>query len=100
MNPMHEEPAVYHAYLLRLWRTQCQGQPQWRASLESPHTGEHQSFASLEQCFAYLSERFGPTRDAETRGCGGTETGRYGEPVSKKKELNQKPINRSDTQSQ
>ena len=58
MDAMNEESDVYHAYLLRLWRTLCQGQTQWRASLESPHTGEHQSFASLEQCFAYLREKF------------------------------------------
>ncbi len=57
MNPMTEESGVYHAYLLRLWRVQYQGQTQWRASLESPHTGERQSFASLEQCFTFLRER-------------------------------------------
>ena len=57
MNPMTEETGVYHAYLLRLWRVQYQGQIQWRASLESPHTGERQSFASLEQLFTFLSER-------------------------------------------
>ncbi len=27
------------------------------ASLESPHTGERQSFTSLEQCFAFLRKR-------------------------------------------
>jgi hypothetical protein len=54
---MSEEPNDYYAYLLRLWRTERQGQTQWRASLESPHTGERQSFASLEQLFAFLSER-------------------------------------------
>jgi hypothetical protein len=57
MNPTDEESNVYHAYLLRLWRVQSQGQTQWRASLESPHTGERQSFSSLEQLFAFLSER-------------------------------------------
>jgi hypothetical protein len=58
MDPTNEEPSVYHAYLLRLWRVQLQGQTQWRASLESPHTSERQSFASLEQLFAFLSERY------------------------------------------
>ena len=56
-NTMNEESNLYHAYLLRLWRTQTQGQWQWRASLESPHTGERQSFTNLEQLFAFLSER-------------------------------------------
>ena len=54
---MNEESERYHAYLLRLWRAQYQGQWQWRASLESPHTGERQSFTGLEQCFAFLKER-------------------------------------------
>ncbi len=57
MDTTNEEPGVYHAYLLRLWRVQSQGQTQWRASLESPHTGERQTFTSLEQLFAFLSER-------------------------------------------
>jgi hypothetical protein len=56
-NPMNEEPVIYHAYLLRLWRAQVQGQWQWRASLESPHTCERQSFTNLEQLFAFLRER-------------------------------------------
>jgi hypothetical protein len=47
----------YQAYMLRLWRTDYKSQWQWRASLESPHTGERQSFANLEQLFDFLSER-------------------------------------------
>ena len=54
---MSDETQAYHAYLLRLWRTKYKGEWQWRASLESPHTGERQSFTSLEQCFAFLRER-------------------------------------------
>ncbi len=53
---MSDEPYEYHAYMLRLWRTQWKGQWQWRASLESPSTGERQSFAGLEQCFAFLRD--------------------------------------------
>ena len=55
--PMDEETDHYHAYLLRMWRTQHQGEWHWRASLESPHTGERQLFADLEQLFLFLSER-------------------------------------------
>jgi hypothetical protein len=55
--PMKDEPDAYHAYMLRLWRTRCHGRWEWRASVESPHTGERQAFASLEQLFAFLSER-------------------------------------------
>ena len=47
----------YIAYMLRLWRSESQDRQQWRASLESPHTGERQVFSSLEQLYAFLSER-------------------------------------------
>ena len=47
----------YQVYLLRLWRARCQGQWEWRASIESPGTGEPQSFASLEQLLAYLGDQ-------------------------------------------
>ena len=54
---MSDEPDGYQTYLLRLWRAQCRGEWQWRASLESPHTGERQWFASLGQAFAYLDDQ-------------------------------------------
>lgn len=56
---MSNEPDAYQSYALRLWRAQCQGRWEWRASIESPHTGERQLFASLEQLYAFLSERCG-----------------------------------------
>jgi hypothetical protein len=54
---MSNEPKGYQTYLLRLWYVQVQGKTQWRASMESPHTGERQLFGSLEQLFAFLGER-------------------------------------------
>lgn len=54
---MSDEHDGYQAYLLRLWRARCQGEWQWRASIESRHTGERQAFAGLEQLFAFLGER-------------------------------------------
>jgi hypothetical protein len=54
---MSDDPDAYQAYLVRLWRAQCQGRWEWRASLESPRTGERQLFGSLEQLFAFLRER-------------------------------------------
>jgi Ser-tRNA(Ala) deacylase AlaX len=54
---MSDERDGYQAYLLRLWRVPSQGRWQWRASLESRHTGEHLLFAGLRQLFAYLTER-------------------------------------------
>jgi hypothetical protein len=47
----------YLAYLLRLWRTTSDGNIVWRASVESPHTGERHGFADLQALFAFLEER-------------------------------------------
>jgi len=47
----------YYAYMLRLWRSESQGCQQWRASLESPHTGERHVFSNLEQLYTFLIER-------------------------------------------
>jgi hypothetical protein len=54
---MSEEPDAYQTYVLRLWRARCQGEWQWRASIERPHTGERHAFAGLEQFFVYLREQ-------------------------------------------
>jgi hypothetical protein len=54
---MSDERDGYQAYLLRLWRVPSQGRWQWRASLESPHTRERHTFASLERLSAYLTEQ-------------------------------------------
>jgi len=56
---MDDDPNGYQTYVLRLWRARCQGKSQWNTSIESPHTGERQVFASLEQLFGYLSEQCG-----------------------------------------
>ena len=47
----------YQVYLLRLWRVRCQGQWEWRASVESPGSGECQSFANLDRLSIYLREQ-------------------------------------------
>ena len=56
-TPTSDEPDGYQAYMLRLWRARSRGKWQWRASLESPRTGERQLFAGLKQLFAFLRER-------------------------------------------
>ena len=47
----------YLAYMLRLWQVDRQGQPEWRASLESPHTGERLGFADVSQLLDFLQEK-------------------------------------------
>jgi len=48
----------YLAYTLRPWQVGGK-ELAWRASLESPHTGERCAFASLEALFAFLVEKKG-----------------------------------------
>ena len=50
---MMERPQNYISYLLRMWRS-GQDEATWKASLESPLTGERQGFASLEDLWAFL----------------------------------------------
>jgi len=49
-----ERSPVYLSYLLRLWQSGRQDKAVWRASLESPMTGERQSFADLKELFSFL----------------------------------------------
>jgi hypothetical protein len=55
----------YVSYLLRLWQTESEGQLVWRASLESPQTGERLGFGSLDELIAFLRERTGTMPDTE-----------------------------------
>ena len=57
-NHMGSEPH-YISYLLRLWQTKNGDERVWRASLESPHTGERKSFASLTDLFDFLEQKIG-----------------------------------------
>jgi hypothetical protein len=47
----------YFSYLLRLWQTNAGGGTVWRASLIEILTGEHKSFASVEDLLGYLRQR-------------------------------------------
>ena len=63
------EQQRYLAYMVRLWQVSSDGEVTWRASLESPHTGERHGFANLETLFAFLEERTGsrPKRKEQRR---------------------------------
>jgi hypothetical protein len=53
-----KRPRRYLSYLLRLWQESdgslYEDAPLWRASLESPRTGEVVGFASLDDLFDFL----------------------------------------------
>jgi len=53
---MTEENTDYLAYLLRLWRD-SDLENVWRASVESPHTGESRGFARLDDLFGFLRQQ-------------------------------------------
>jgi len=61
---MTEQPG-YLAYMLRLWRVNDGGNSVWRASVESPHSGERYGFANLELLFAFLEEKTGELAQRE-----------------------------------
>lgn len=42
------------AYLLRLWQAEAEEGAPWRASVESPQTGERRGFSSLAELWAFL----------------------------------------------
>jgi len=68
---MRDQQPDYYAYLLRLWRADTETGPVWRASLDSPHTGERWGFADLAALFVFLEENTGglarPVQDAGER---------------------------------
>jgi len=52
---VNQKPSPYYlSYLLRLWGAGRGAESAWRASLESPMTGERHGFASLKDLFAFL----------------------------------------------
>jgi hypothetical protein len=46
----------YISYLLRLWQVKSEGELVWRASLDSPQTGQRRGFAGLAEMFAFLEQ--------------------------------------------
>lgn len=53
VKPMNtQDAAIYHSYLLRLWRDTPQSV--WRASVQSTATEELQHFATVDELWAFL----------------------------------------------
>jgi len=49
---MASKPPDYMAYMVRLWRED--GRYSWHASLQNPHTGQKQTFATPEDLWLFL----------------------------------------------
>lgn len=78
---MITEQRRYISYLLRLWQVSRGGELVWRASLESPHTGERQGFVNLADLITFLETEMenialneAQLPDSETREPGGKVT--------------------------
>ncbi len=72
---MMTRPRCYLAFMLRLWRVTDEGGMPWRASLESPHTGERHSFSNLAALFNFLEEHIrGLERQARSQDIGTIES--------------------------
>jgi len=48
------EQQRYHAYLVRLWTVQRNGEWVWRASAVNAHTGDRYAFGNLGELFTFL----------------------------------------------
>lgn len=51
---MADQQPRYRSYVLRLWEVRSGGQWAWRASLQSPDTGERHAFAQPQALFRFL----------------------------------------------
>ena len=54
---MGDRTSKYLSYLIRLWEADVDGRKVWRASAESPHTGERHAFADLSLLLDFLGEQ-------------------------------------------
>ena len=70
---MTKDQPEYVSYLLRLWRGSGEETAVWRASLESPHTGERRGFASLDELFDFLRQQTGVSSDSSEGSRGARE---------------------------
>jgi len=64
---MSEKRRGYISYLIRLWQVKNAGKLVWRASLESPSTGERRGFANLDDLFGFLQRQTIPAPDTAGR---------------------------------
>lgn len=65
-SDLTEPQPRYTSYLLRLWQTESDGEPVWRASLESVRTGQRKGFADLRSLFTFLESQVGGAEVEET----------------------------------
>ena len=60
---MNDAQPRHLSYLLRVWTVDQNGTQIWRASLESPQTGERLGFPDLDTLFAFLRQQTSTTSE-------------------------------------
>ena len=59
----------YHSFLIRLWAPEIDAGQSWHITLESPESGEKNSFANLDELFDFFGTLVGapsvPRRNTE-----------------------------------
>ena len=63
---MEDDQHRHLSYLLRVWTVDQNGTQIWRASLESPQTGERLGFPDLHALFAFLHQQTSTTSEPNT----------------------------------
>jgi len=56
---MYADQTPYISYLLRLWQEKSEGKLTWRASLESPLSGERWGFSDTVGLLSFLEREMG-----------------------------------------
>jgi hypothetical protein len=63
---VHDAQPHHLSYLLRVWTVDQNGTQIWRASLESPQTGERLGFPDLRALFAFLRRQTSTASEPNT----------------------------------
>ena len=70
---MNDAQPRHLSYLLRVWTVAQNGAQIWRASLESPRTGERMGFPDLDTLFAFLRRQTSTTSEPNSSGSASDE---------------------------
>lgn len=49
----------YHAFMLRLWTSEINGDSTWHISMESAESGEKKIFANIDDLYCFLKDLLG-----------------------------------------
>jgi len=65
---MSDRRPGHRSYVLRLWEVRTGGERSWRASLQSPGSGERHAFADPQSLFRFLQQAMEPPMEPHPPG--------------------------------